>query len=288
MARLRSVLRRGFTLIELLVVIAIIAVLIGLLLPAVQKVREAAARMSSTNNLKQIGLAIHQFNDSYNRLPINGTNGGFPAANNNPYVWCWAFHILPYLEQTNAYQSALAGNPINNPIKIYLDPGRNHTPVSTSGGSSPGINGPHTDYAINNNNPGIGFSNDSNFSAGNAQWVSKAPTMTAITTGNGTSNTIMVGEKAMDPGNYSNTGSNNWDEVIYSGGYGGTGRQGNIIVKDAPADAFANDWGSPYTAGCPFLMCDGSVRLINYTLSGSVIVTYALNYQNTVPFNLNQ
>src|SRR5262245_24367209 len=100
---LKTTPRRGFTLIELLVVIAIIAVLVCLLLPAVQKVREAANRIKCTNNLKQLGLAAHQYHDVHGHLPP--AVGYYPPAAGTFGVYF--FHLLPYVEQDNLYRSAL-------------------------------------------------------------------------------------------------------------------------------------------------------------------------------------
>lgn len=113
--------RKGFTLVELLVVIAIIGILVGLLLPAVQSAREAARRMQCQNNLKQIGLAIHNYESTYKRIPcaIMGSNPrlGQPGAFDDD-GYGWLVSILPFIEQTNLYNSLNATVPLGTPGAI--------------------------------------------------------------------------------------------------------------------------------------------------------------------------
>jgi prepilin-type N-terminal cleavage/methylation domain-containing protein len=127
--------RKGFTLIELLVVIAIIGILIALLLPAVQKIRAAAARLQCSNNLKQLGLCMHNFHDTHQSLPFGRTGG-------RPQSISWAPLILPYIEQGNIYT-------------LFI------TPIPNGGGTFPlytpaseGDTGPLSNFAINNINRG--------------------------------------------------------------------------------------------------------------------------------------
>ncbi len=271
---------KGFTLIELLVVIAIIAILIALLVPAVQKVREAAARTQCINNLKQIGLGSQGFHDTYKRLPLNGITGS-PIGANGTWDLCWATLILPYIEQGPMYnimQMQARGSQTLTQftgVPIYLCPSRgSHTAFASTGGSGWLPNTSHTDYKIN----AYSFGNGSTFNGG------QTITMAVITNNNGTSNTVLVGEGAMDPTYYNNPSSGNWDETIGSGGFG-TGRSGFIVVQDAVGIPYANNWGSIHPGGAPMVMVDGSVHLFTY---GSTTLPYALNYLNQIPFMLNQ
>lgn len=273
--------RKGFTLIELLVVIAIIGVLVGMLVPAVQKVRAAVLGMSCANRLKQIGLAMQGFHDLQRVYPSNGgwdgsqqipkADGGFYTPEtfdktpNQLYQWgvgdpllkpqdqtgSWGFCLLPYLEQTSEYQNRVWESQFSG----YFCPARRNPPPTRmiaedgygryyAGGWAWG----KTDYVVN------------------LEMFDNRPVCHSMTRMiDGSTQTILVGEKAYDA-TVQKADNWYWDEPYFLGGSKGTSRGGLGLVPDRPGIPHKENWGSGHTGGVYFLFGDGGVRLVPFGL----------------------
>lgn len=206
--------RRGFTLVELLVVIAIIGVLVALLLPAVQAAREAARRMSCQNNLKQIGLAVHNHESALQRLPTGSESRPFPGAPTHPYNfyrWSTLAHLTPYLEQTNVYNTVDLDTPLYPPtyqitpqnaiaastiVPLFLCPSDQQQPVSRftdSNGTE--YNWGPTNYA---GNAGSGIDGGTGYKTDGVFFINSKIRFADIT--DGTTNTVMFSESILGQG----------------------------------------------------------------------------------------
>ncbi len=283
----------GFTLIELLVVIAIIAILIGLLLPAVQKVREAAARIQSSNNLKQMSLALHNMNDTNGVLPL--PVGSYPRASSpDPYiansiqVGTVQYFMLPFIEQQNVYQAQAKLHPdswwCGYHIKTYTSPADPSAPAD----GFPDHTNPRagTSYAHNEAVFAAGLTVNPNFRSGQTSPVARIP----ATFIDGTSNTIVFAEKYMICGPSSGRQATfYWGETCLNCGSpstynGACNRLGNSVSVGSPA-LFYNSLTlppqakpspmncnpcmlqAPYAAGLQVGLGDGSVRMVNTSIS---------------------
>ncbi len=283
--------RRAFTVVELLVVIAIMAILIGILLPAVQKVREAAARAKCGNNLKQIGTAMHMYHDVNGHLPPNRL-GDLHAT--------WAVLILPYVEQNNLYQQwNLVNTYYQQPdaarlgqVPVYFCPSRRTTSsqptASVSGDQDDDTNplqfGPQTpgalgDYATctgTQNCDGTDCSGVYNgaFRAALTQFLQPLGYVRFADITDGLSNTIFVGEKQVPIGTF---GNGPLDCSIYNGDYPMCcSRSAGPNFPLATSINTANPVFGGYHAGvCMFLLGDNSVRPISVTVDPSVLALLA-------------
>lgn len=281
--------RRGFTLIELLVVIAIIAILIALLLPAVQQAREAARRTECKNNLKQIGLALHNYHDVHNAFPSGwiSVNAGVPNAHHGASGVGWATMILPQMEQNNAYQLFNSALPLTDPanaaflqvqIKEYKcpsDPQPNTFRIKSEATGATlaelpianylGVFGPENLDDCEASPGNLPVMADGTCKGSGMFYHNSSVRMRDLT--DGTSSTLMTGERRTKA---SLDWFTSWPGMIAQGEESIQRVCGSADhVPNHPASHF-DDFSSNHVGGAQFCLGDGSVHFISENIDGGV------------------
>jgi type II secretory pathway pseudopilin PulG len=265
-------------LIELLTTLAILSLLVGLLLPAIQRVREAGTRLQCQNNLKQIGLAFHSHHDTYGVFPAGGGawendrtwNGDAPALY-DAQQWGWGYQILPFIEQTNLWlvppgvfpPGSTAGpfgdiEVASTPIKIYNCPSLRGPTVFPYAGWSP-------EYGKRAMMDYVGNGGSGNAYDGALVPVGYVVRFTDFV--DGTSNTLLVGEKYLDRAiatlapdcNDDQGWTDGWDNdtICFA--------NGTSPIPDGTAPTCGTIFGSPHETGMQCVLCDGSVRSVRFS-----------------------
>jgi len=288
--------RKAFTLIELLVVIAIIAIFIGLLLPAVQKVREAAARIKCENNLKQFGLACHNYHDTYSRLPPGylATASYQNGASDTSPGWGWGVFLLPFIEQDNLYRQMNFDQPIaSSPasqtfLSMFVCPsdsyGGNSFAVSDAFGATVSVAAPCSYAACCG-----GDESETTDPRGCGVFYRNSQTRFAEVS-DGLSQTVFIGERAWSNANGVWIGA--LPRGVCKRGQANPCPGSSLAFAPAPAlvlahahlnnatadtDSGLDDFSSRHPGGSNFLFGDGSVRFIRSVSANNPDGSYTLD-----------